>query len=221
MSRSSSISSTSGFVTPESSPEISTSALPSVDDDADISEATPIQSPRKDLFSPEVIARTIEAKDDSDSAETETDIIGDKTFTVEDATAKSTGDLFLERLTNSSRSSLHGSDHLAAELAEFGIYDSELLEEDEVLAESSSDDEEGWEEHEMQIRGDDEAHLNGNHDGKRRSKAAKKKIKWKEAEEELQRGGNRSLVEVRLETCGVHPGNAHPCFLFSWLRPSY
>lgn len=199
MSRSSSISSTSGFVTPESSPESSTSPLPSVDG-TEASEVTPVQNYSNGLPSPEPIIQTADVKDDSDSAETA--ILGDRTFTKQDVTARSSADLFLERLTNSSRSSLHGSDHLAAELAEFGIYDSELLEEDPILTESLSDDEDDWEEHEMLDRGDIESPVSEN----RRSKQGKKKKKWKEAEEELQRGGNRSLVEVRQIASNVERG---------------
>lgn len=190
MSRASSISSTSGFLTPESSPEIPTSPLPSVED-TDTSGSTPVQNSPKAASLSKSISRDADIQDDADSAGTE--IQGDAIYSEQKPGDTSASDLFLERLTNSSRSSLHGSDHLAVELAEFGIYDSELLEEDEILTESLSENEE-WEEHEMQDRGDGEAFIDGI--GGRRRPTQSKKKRWKEAEEELQRGGNRSLAEV-------------------------
>lgn len=190
MSRASSISSTSGFVTPESSPEISTSPLPSVQD-TDTSGSTPVQNSPKAEFLSKSISRDAEIQDNADPADT--GIMGDAIYSVQKPGDTSASDFFLERLTNSSRSSLHGSDHLAAELAEFGICDSELLEEDEILTESLTENEE-WEEHEMQDRGEGEAFIDGI-DAHRRLTHGKKK-RWNEAEEELRRGGNRSLAEV-------------------------
>ena len=177
-------------MTPETSPEISTSPLPSVID-TDSSEATPIQDLSDGLSSAEPISREAVVKDDADSADTET--LGGGLCEELQPRETSATDLFLERLSDSSRSSLHGSDQLEAELAEFGIYDSELLEEDENLTEFLSENEE-WEEHEMQDRGEGELFINGA-GGSKRQRHGKKK-RWKEAEEELQRGGNRSLAEV-------------------------
>ncbi|GHJ88664.1 hypothetical protein NliqN6_5066 [Naganishia liquefaciens] len=199
MSRASSISSTSGFVTPETSPEISTSPLPSVID-TDSSKATPIQDLSNGLSSAEPISREAVVKDDADSADTET--LGDGLFEELQPRETSATNLFLERLSDSSRSSLHGSDQLEAELAEFGIYDSELLEEDEDLTEFLSENEE-WEEHEMQDRGEGELFINGA-GGSKRQRHGKKK-RWKEAEEELQRGGNRSLAELVAPIILAHP----------------
>lgn len=166
-------------------------SLPLVDDDHTSNGVAPLETSRINAPDLELSPKEIEVKDDSDSAETE--VTGGRTSRKEDPSTASTADLFLERLSNSSRSSMNGSDHMEEDLAELGIYDSELLAEDAVTG-SDSEDEDDWDELEMGRHGDSASPMIGLQAGGR---VRRKKKKWKEAEEELQRGGNRSLAEVR------------------------
>lgn len=184
MSRSSSISSTSGFVTPQGS----IISLPLQDeDDAQVSSGRTYAKPLDKGLPSLNDAVNIEAgsiKNDSDSTDTEVDTNAKHSEEI------STPEPFLEHLSNSSRSSLNDSDRMEEELAELGIYDSELLAED-----IASDSEDGKDEDREDLEaGQYEAVGPSGSNGKRRMK---KKAKWKEAEEELRRGGNRSLAEVR------------------------
>jgi hypothetical protein len=186
LSRSSSISSTSGFVTPQSS----VFSLPLADDDHNPPGVAALETSRSHTPDVEPSLKEIEVKDDSDS--TETEVMSGRTYGKEAPSPASTANIFLERLSNSSRSSLNGSDHMEEDLAELGIYDSELLAEDAATG-SESEDDDGWEEREMGHRGEASAMIGMQAGGSGR----RKKKKWKETEEELQRGGNRSLAEVR------------------------
>jgi hypothetical protein len=186
MSRSSSISSTSGFVTPQGS----ILSLPLRDeDDAQVNSGDTItQSADKVLHSLKaaVQVETRSVQNDSDSADTEVEAHAKY---LQQSSSTSTPEPFLEHLSNSSRSSLDASDRMEEELAELGIYDSELLGEDSS-SESESGNNEDWEDLEAgQHEPFGSLEANGN-------SKSKKKAKWREAEEELRRGGNRSLAEV-------------------------
>ncbi|KAJ9105157.1 hypothetical protein QFC19_003616 [Naganishia cerealis] len=195
MSRSSSISSTSGlsaFVTPPGS----ILSLPLQDEvdtgsshgnfAAKIANRYPF-----DLGDP-IDPQAGYIRDESDSADTEVAVDAKPT---QHTLSAPSSDLFLEHLSNSSRSSLNGSDQLEEELAELGIYDSELLQEDSST-ESESGNDEHWEDPESGQHGDSGSPLIDRNQAMLGKRRTKRRTKWKEAEEELQRGGNRSLVEV-------------------------
>ncbi|KAJ9097655.1 hypothetical protein QFC21_004691 [Naganishia friedmannii] len=185
MSRSSSISSTSGFVTPQGS----ILSLPLQDEnDAQITRGSSCakagdQDSRK-LKDPVVIEAS-SVRDDSNS--THTDVTTDAKY-MPKSSSTSTPEPFLEHLSNSAKSSFNESDRMEEELAELGIYDSELLE--DSSSESENADDEDWQDlEEAQLAGTGSSGLGG-------KMKSKKKAKWKEAEEELRRGGNRSLAEM-------------------------
>ncbi|KAJ9123916.1 hypothetical protein QFC22_000706 [Naganishia vaughanmartiniae] len=195
MSRSSSISSTSGFVTPQGS----ILSLPLQDgDDIQNSQGIPyVRSADQDSLNlkDSVNLEAGFVRDDSDF--TDTEVTADAKYT-QKSSSKSTPEHFLERLSNSSRSSFNDSDRLEEELAELGIYDSELLGEDSSL-ESESGNNEDWQDLEA---GQHDASGSSGLNGKITSK---KKAKWKEAEDELRRGGNRSLAELVAPIILAHP----------------
>lgn len=188
-------------------------SLPLVDDDHTSNGVPPLETTRIDTPDVELSLKEIEVKDDSDSAETE--VMGGRTSRKEDPSTASTADLFLERLSASSRSSLNGSDHMEEDLAELGIYDSELLAEDAATG-SESEDDDDWDELEMGRNGDSASPMIGLEMGGR---VRRKRKKWKEAEEELQRGGNRSLAEVRRTVYLFARLSNHPFIIAS--RPDH
>jgi hypothetical protein len=191
MSQSSSISSTSGFVTPQGS----IFSLPLQDEDnalvnrRDSYTESAGRDSRSSKAPIDIETRSVE--NESDSADTEVE--ADAKY-LQQSSSTSTHEPFLEHLSSSLRPSLDDSDRMEEELAELGIYDSELLGEDSS-SDSDSGNNEDWEDLEAaEQEPSGSPGINGNSKGS-------KKAKWKEAEEELRRGGNRSLAEVR--TCSI------------------
>lgn len=173
-------------------PQSSVLSLPLQDDDNASSDVAIGETAQDDASELQSNIQNTEVKDDSDSAETE--VLGGRGYRKQDTSTASTADHFLERLSNSSRSSLNGSDHMQEELAALGIYDSELLAED-ALTGTDSENDDDWEEHEIGNYGETASPMVGMLGGD--TGRGRRRKKWKEAEDELQRGGNRSLLEVR------------------------